>query len=257
MSPRQVAWLDLHGVVNMRDLGGLPVGDGGTVRRGRLIRSDNLQDLTDGDVAALQELGLTDVVDLRSAREIEREGPGPLRTSGRVLHHEHSLIREARSEPGIEQTLLVARERSDARDPAYWTHHYLGYLANRPESVVAALRVIAGAEGATIVHCAAGKDRTGTVVGLALAVAGVPNEVVVEDYVASAERTRQIMDRLSGRPTYRGLFGRPLEEQMPQAASMERLLETIDEQYGGPLAFLAGHGWGDEDTVALRRALVE
>ena len=58
-------------------------------------------------------------------------------------------------------------------DADYWSQHYRRYLALRPDSVVAALRVIADAPGATIVHCAAGKDRTGTVIGLALAVAGV------------------------------------------------------------------------------------
>ena len=61
-------WIELDGVANLRDLGGLPTGDGRTVRSGRLLRSDNLQDLTRADIDRLLELGLTDVIDLRSDR---------------------------------------------------------------------------------------------------------------------------------------------------------------------------------------------
>ena len=76
-------WIELDGVVNMRDLGGLPTRDGRTTREGRLIRSDNLQDLSEGDVRHLVEvLGVTDVVDLRSHVEHEVTGAGPLRISG-------------------------------------------------------------------------------------------------------------------------------------------------------------------------------
>ena len=73
-------WIELDGIVNMRDLGGLPTRDGGHTASGRLIRSDNLQDLTEADVQHLvEELGVTDVVDLRTETELHLEGPGPLR----------------------------------------------------------------------------------------------------------------------------------------------------------------------------------
>ncbi len=73
-------WIELDGIVNMRDLGGLPTRGGGHTASGRLIRSDNLQDLTETDVEHLvEELGVTDVVDLRTGTELHLEGPGPLR----------------------------------------------------------------------------------------------------------------------------------------------------------------------------------
>ena len=73
-------WIELDGLVNMRDLGGLPTRDGGRTASGRLIRSDNLQDLTDADVARLvDELGVSDIIDLRAEVEVHLEGPGPLR----------------------------------------------------------------------------------------------------------------------------------------------------------------------------------
>ena len=87
-------WIELDGVVNMRDVGGLPTRDGRETLPGRLIRSDNLQDLSEGDVRHLvEELGVTDVVDLRSHVEHEVTGAGPLRSTP-LTHHHHSLLRE-------------------------------------------------------------------------------------------------------------------------------------------------------------------
>ena len=71
-------WIDLDGLVNLRDVGGIPTSDGGKIIPGRLLRSDNLQTLTAADVDQLLGLGLTDVIDLRSDYEAEQEGPGPL-----------------------------------------------------------------------------------------------------------------------------------------------------------------------------------
>ena len=73
------AWVDLEGAVNVRDLGGLPVEGGGVTAPGVLVRSDNLQGLTERDIARLvDELGVRVVVDLRTDAELELEGPGPL-----------------------------------------------------------------------------------------------------------------------------------------------------------------------------------
>ena len=71
-------WIDdVDGLVNLRDVGGIPTADGRSIAPGRLLRSDNLQALTESDVEALLARGLTDVVDLRSDYEAEMEGPGP------------------------------------------------------------------------------------------------------------------------------------------------------------------------------------
>ena len=153
----------------MRDLGGLPTTDGAAIRPRRLIRSDNLQDLSPAAVETLvAEIGVTDIVDLRSETELHEEGPGPLFRVTALTHHHHSLLaedgRRATAEEALAMPWTDAGDERD-RDVAYWAGHYLGYLSDRPDSVSAALRVIATSTGATVVHCAAGKDRTGTVVG--------------------------------------------------------------------------------------------
>ena len=70
---------------------------------------------------------------------------------------------------------------------------YLGFLAERADSVLAALRMIAYRDGATVVHCTAGKDRTGTVIALALTEAGVERSAIVADYAASADRYDELL----------------------------------------------------------------
>ncbi len=254
-----IGWIDLEGVVNMRDVGGLPTTDGSRLRRRRLIRSDNLQDLTDADIVHLvEELGVTDVVDLRSNLELHHAGPGPLRRT-RLTHHHHSFLPDDTREVTGEDALVLPwrRDAPVRRDEDHWASHYLGYLSERPDSVAAALEVVATSEGGTIVHCAAGKDRTGTVVGLALDVAGVPAEEIVADYVATSERIERIIARLVDRLPYaESLRGRALDEQVPRPETMERILTVLVERHGGAAGWLVEHGWGEEDVDRLRRSLV-
>lgn len=255
-------WIDLEGLANLRDLGGTPTEDGGSITAGRLLRSDNLQGLTEADVRALLDLGLTDVVDLRSAFEVTSEGPGPLmRESGVTVHH-HSLFRDNL----IDET-DVDGELSDKALPwvdlplsvqvdNYVTSTYLSYLVDRPDSILASLRAIATADGATLVHCAAGKDRTGTVVALALKLAGAETHAVVADYAASTERMQAILDRLMASETYAdNLRGRPLSSHETHAETMNAFLEHVDAEYDGVNGLLAQLGWTDEDSARIRAKL--
>jgi protein-tyrosine phosphatase len=142
------------------------------------------------------------------------------------------------------------------RDDDYWASHYLGYLADRPDSVLGALEVIAQSRGATIVHCAAGKDRTGTVVGLALSVAGVGDEQVVADYVATGERIERVVARLRDRPAYGAVLrDQPMEHHLPKPETMARILTVLTEQYGGAAGWLSEQGWSDQQVEALRTRL--
>jgi protein tyrosine/serine phosphatase len=258
-------WIELDGVANMRDVGGLPTTDGGAIAPRRLLRSDNLQDLTESDIRHLvDELGVTDIVDLRSNVEVRIEGPGPLQVRDLATHHRHSLFRDDEDDVSAEDALVLpwsskAKRRTqpaERRDDDYWASHYLGYLANRPDSVLAALQVIAESRGATIVHCAAGKDRTGTVVGLALSVAGVSDAHVVEDYVATGERIQRVVARLLERPAYgEVLREQTLDHHLPRPETMARILTVLSEQHGGAAGWLVEQGWDDSQVQALRDRL--
>jgi protein tyrosine/serine phosphatase len=275
-------WIDLDGAVNVRDLGGLPIHDGGATRSGQVLRADNLQDLTPGDVRRLvTDLGIRHVVDLRSDPEVSLEGAGPLTRVPAVRVHHLSLFTEGGVFTDVEadrspepdgdrdagrdtgqavdiDAVLPWQARQDSGPEAERSvGHYLAYLADRPDSIVAALRVMAHEDGGSIVHCAAGKDRTGVVCALALEVAGVTREAVVADYVATGERLERVLARLQASTTYAAdLDSRPADSHLPHAYAMEKFLATVDERYGGSLGWLSQHGWTDADTTTLRARLV-
>ena len=259
-NPTPARWIDLAGVANMRDVGGLPTRDGGRIAERRLVRSDNLQTLTDADVRHLLEVvGVSDVIDLRSQKERAYAGPGPLART-RVRHHHHSFLADDRREVTAEEALampwLNADDASEGGD--YWTRHYLSYLRQRPDSVAGALTAVAQAPGATIVHCAAGKDRTGTVVAMALSVAGVPDEEIIADYVRSAERIEAIVARLMTQEPYAQLLPHhSIDDTTPRAETMVSILTALREEYGGSTQWLLAHGWTEDDLARLRARLLD
>ena len=260
-------WIELEGLANLRDVGGMPTSDGGEITAGRLLRSDNLQALTQDDIDRLLRLGLSDVVDLRSEYEVESEGPGPLANHPQVQIHQHSLFREWREGVGEEKPDTRPEELPDEAlpwvdlAPSVQVDHpvasfYLSYLVDRPDSIVASLRHIGEADGATLVHCAAGKDRTGTVVALALSVAGADREAIVADYAASTERVEAIVERLLGSRTYaENLRDRPMSSHITHPETMQTFLTYVDGEYGGVEPLLARMGWTDADSDRLRAKL--
>ncbi len=262
-------WIELSGANNVRDVGGLPTEDGREVRRGRLIRSDSLQDLSAGDVRRLvDDLRVRAVADLRTGVEVRGEGPTPMDRERLVDVRHYSLFPEP-------DDAVAAADTPDGPVVLPWQDRdkemtdddrrrgvsgiYLRYLDDRADSVLAALRLIAGTEGATIVHCAAGKDRTGVVVAIALAEVGVRRDAIVADYELSAERVEAIIARLVARRTYAtDLVGdEPVDKHKPKAVTMERLLTALDERHGGVPAWLRANGWTEQDAAALRRKLLD
>lgn len=255
-----VRWIELEGAVNVRDVGGLPTHEGGATAAGRLLRADNLQGLSAADVVKLvDEHRVTTVVDLRSAHEVRAEGPGPLRAVSAVHHAHHSVIPDFGTATDVTaDALLVRRERIRARYPDdFVCGVYLSYVEDRPDSIVAALREVSSADGAALIHCAAGKDRTGVVTAIALTAVGVLRDAVVADYVATGERIAAIVDRLRASPTYAEDLKRiPPEAHIPRAESMVSFLDEFDIRYGGADSWLTEHGFTADDLERLRATLL-
>jgi len=275
-STRTDRWLHLDGTTNTRDLGGLPTTDGGTTAFGRVLRSDNLQTLSAADARTLvEEVGLTEVVDLRTTAEILMEGRSPLRDVETVAHRHFTLLPER----GVHTDVFAVEEDDGqlrAELPEGWlesllprqvapgdegeppaVRSYLGYLTDGADNVLAAVRSLAtGGPGAAVVHCAAGKDRTGVVCALALAVAGVEPEAIIADYAQTAEVIDALVAKLAASPTYaEDMTNRDISTHTPRADSMRRVLEVLDERWGGPVGWLEQHGFGADEQAALRARL--
>jgi hypothetical protein len=257
-------WIDLEGAVNARDLGGVPLAGGGAVAPGRLLRSDNLQDLSPADVVHLvEDHGLRAVVDLRTIVEVRLEGPGPLHADDRVVVEHRSLYPEAGEHTDVVDAdtitpwqMGIGGSPIPGESPTVQT--YMGYLEHRPDSVVGALRTIAAPPlgGAALIHCAAGKDRTGIVVAVALEIAGAHRDAVIADYALTAERIEAIVARLAASPTYAAdVVGHDPDRHAPRPESMRRILELLDERHGGAAGWGADHGMERDELAALRARL--
>ncbi len=255
----RVAWLKLDGAVNVRDLGGLQAGEGLAVAGHRLLRGDDLSDLSPSDMDLLVgEIGLTTVIDLRSPAELRARGPGPLAMADGVRYVQHSLLPELGIATHVADAMSARIDRAFARYPAdVRCGLYLGYLVERPAEVAAALRDMARAGGPVMVHCAAGKDRTGVIVAMALTVAGVGRDAVIADYAATAERIGPLMDRMRGAEAYAaGVDREPAGQHVPRAETMAAFLTEVESRYGGMPEWLSAHGFGAADVRLLRSELL-
>ena len=224
---------------NVRDLGGLPTRDGQSTRWRSLVRSDNLTQLTPAGLQALHDYGVETVLDLRWAEERARFPSGyQPGANGRRLRHVSLL--------GDDPASWTERSRS-----APWEQWNRAVLDHAQPEMAAALRVIVDAPGTVLFHCHAGKDRTGLIAALLLALADVEPDAIADDYALSAENLRAAW--LAGQP----------EEKWPEIiASLscppERIhaaLAHVDERYGGPAGYAAAIGLSEAETRLLRARL--
>jgi protein-tyrosine phosphatase len=230
-------WIELAGAHNVRDVGGLPA-ERGRVRAGVLLRGDSLDNVTAEDIAHLTEsVGLRGIVDLRAPFETPR-APGWSTSFGITWWHEPLLDLTGLTNP------TVMREQAG--------YDYAKLYGLLLESAGPGLARILGylVSGSTpaLVHCAAGKDRTGVTVALLLTVAGVQREAIVADYLATAERIEIIRAALASRPEYQHLrelvAARPSPQALPMVdpAAIGGVLDFLDATPGGAAGFLLSHG---------------
>jgi protein tyrosine/serine phosphatase len=246
LGPAPERRIGLSGPVNFRDLGGYDTVDGRRVRWRRLFRSDSLSPVTVDDARLLtEELGLLAVVDLRTGRELEREGRGGL--ADVALHYHHvPLIEEVETDPDGPWE----RSLKDA---------YARLLDGSAGRISAALGAIASevAEHPTVFHCTAGKDRTGIVAALVLALLGVSDEDIVTDYVLTQDVMPEMLERFPRR-MLRNSVGRPYPSPImrAEADTMRHTLAVLAEDYGSAAGWLERAAVDPTVVTKLRTALL-
>ncbi|WP_329484645.1 tyrosine-protein phosphatase [Kribbella sp. NBC_01484] len=230
--------LDWPGCRNARDVGGLPTADGRTIREGVLIRSESLQYLTPHGVDAVRRSGVSRILDLRGDGEV---ATAPTPFTGTPLAVRQPLQDPA--DPDHGQPTIVAA--------CTWM------LDRRPELFAAAVKAIADEpDGAVVVHCHGGKDRTGMVVALALSIAGVPEDEIVADYFRTQERLSPWLEEQLAAEPDTALHPEMIEFRDTRAESLVAILRHLDEKYGGPEAYLRHGGLTTAELAKLRTRLV-
>lgn len=234
-------------LANFRDLDGLPTVDGGRIASGRLLRSSDPTCLEPQAVRAqLAESGARHVIDLRRAAEVSQRGCDHLWSTGEVIHHHICLM---------DDTVQVdpAVDGASAQALGAW---YARVVEQRRDVVAALARLVSvTAEDGVLIHCSAGKDRTGVVVAVLLDLVGVADQHIVADYHRTRREMTGVLAALGhegagARSAVAGIFDAPAE-------AMETMLIHLRAVHGSLAALLAGAGLGERDRARLRAALVD
>jgi protein-tyrosine phosphatase len=234
-----VTILEVEGVSNVRDVGGIPA-KGGRIRSGVLLRSGQLSGATTTGAAALRA-NVQHIVDLRDGEEVAAE---PTEIEGPDTTH---------------LPLFLGSVRSFFEADTSLEDLYLHLLEESGERLVEAIRIIAAGER-TLVHCTVGKDRTGVTVALALSAVGADREAVIADYALTesqlpVQRTQRIAEYLRTQHP-EAVHAVALATQSP-APVMRRLLQQVDERWGSAAGYLRAQGMTESELAALSAALVE
>jgi protein-tyrosine phosphatase len=248
IDPRELRRLDLEGPVNFRDLGGYATGDGRTVRRRHLFRSDALHRLTAADIDRVHALGVTTIIDFRTTHEVESNG----REAFDILRAEHLHL------PTFDTTRPLMEDDEILRTLVTAPDAYLSMMRNGAVSYAGALRRVAASEDPVVFFCAAGKDRTGVFAAMVLGLLGVADADIVADYALTGE----VIERIHAR---RGLedprveaasarIGQDLHNAYPE--SMAATIERVHGEWGDWAGYADAIGVGPDVRAQLESRLL-
>lgn len=237
--------IPVPGTYNFRDVGGYPV-DGGSVRSGKLFRADALGRIGEAGKQTLRELGVRIVIDLRDDFEVN------------VLPDDLA---------GLDVTVLrlpvfEGSGASQSTIGATLVDLYEKILLQHRDVVVRALREIADTgDEPVVVHCTAGKDRTGIVVALALLAVGVDRETVLDDYTATqANLAGEWLEGMLALVRSHGVEVTPdlrvIMGGSPREA-LDAVLDLLDRDFGGARGYLLDAGLDEVELAKLRSVLVQ
>lgn len=253
---REITW---EGFYNARDLGGLPTRDGRLTRPGALIRSADLRFVTDAGWRAAYDAGVRTVIDLRNDDEIYSWSGSGLTARAGSAH-----FAPTGSGPFVPLGMQWVHVPLDGvEDTDFWRYlnderlngtplYFRPFLQRKPDRCAAAVRAVARAQpGGVIFHCGAGRDRTGLLTLLLLALVGVDPEAIASDYELSTERLGALFAAM-GREDQGPMIEKILADKGTTAR--EALLATLDGFDAE--AYLLAAGVSSDDLVAIRSRLL-
>lgn len=226
--------IPLSATLNTRDLGGYPAAGGKVTQFGRAIRSDIPSTLSAEDTSLLQRIGVTDAIDLRSDEETILQ---PSAFEGSTDFHYHRCP--------------FAIGNQDPGSPAGVAPLYMR-IVNDFSMMQRIMQLIARARGGVLIHCAAGKDRTGVVAALLLLTADVDRRDILADYQLSATYRQPVLRRLfkqqPGLPAYIG---------RTDIDYMDDMLNRFFQNYGSIDNYLATISVRKQESRKLKAKLIE
>lgn len=238
-----------QGSFNFRDIGGYPTKDGRSVRWGLYYRAGRQDRMTSEDLKQYQALGVKTQIDLRKPEEINEQGRGPLESMG-ASYHNLAVIPDG----GTDQLSRLVGDTgiSGAR--------YLGYLEFGPEPWLRMFDLFAQASNHPIVlHCTAGKDRTGVSTAFLLSVLGVDRALIEADYIlTNRDVSRQVdfVERTVGLPEGMDREALTHAAGVPETAIGD-FLDGLDQKWGGALGYLTEIGISESQMNQVREHFLQ
>ena len=238
-----------EGCFNFRDIGGYHNQDGQKVKNGLYFRAGRQDRMTDKDLAQLSELNISTQIDLRKQEEVLDQGRGPLEAMG-ANYINIAVIPEGGSD---KLNKLVG-------DTGISGKRYLGYLEFGPTSWLRLFGILADGENLPVLlHCTAGKDRTGVSTAFLLSVLGVSRDVIESDYLLTNLDTERQADFIESTVGYPEGYDR---EKMitlagvPQDA-MKDFLDGVESKWGSIVEYLEKIGITQDQMNKIRDNFLE
>ena len=231
--------IKIDGIFNARDLGGMKTKDGLTIMPGRLIRSDNLSDLTtEGEEVLLKEYKLARIVDLRTENELMEQAPRKIEgadwihlpllkgDSAKRSNAQAEVNESEESELTLAQIFKISIAQMNYDVPSAITNMYKSLLDSdysRGQVKRFFELLLENQEGSTLWHCTAGKDRTGFLTVLILELFGVDRKIIEEDFLLSGENLK---------PQTEGILAEIKKEtEDPVLLGQVRILNSVLPEY--------------------------
>ena len=238
-----------EGCFNFRDIGGYKNQDGMRVKKGLYFRTGRQDRMTERDLAQLLDLKISTQIDLRKPDEVLDQGKGPLVTMG-ANYINIAVIPEGGSD---QLSKLVG-------DTGISGKRYLGYLEFGPTSWLRLFGILAEQENLPVVlHCTAGKDRTGVSTAFLLSVLGVSRDVIEADYLLTnldTERQADFIERTVGYPEGYDRKSMIAAAGVPEDA-MSDFLDGVESKWGSVIEYLEKIGISREQMEKVRNNFLE
>ncbi|MEX1669363.1 tyrosine-protein phosphatase [Zhongshania guokunii] len=255
---RKLTFDNMH---NFRELGGYTTTDGMQIKWGMVYRADKLAGLSEQDQYFLERLKLRKIIDFRSDEE-RFEAPHTLLANSAIEIAPHPVTVEAAQIEKV--TARLVEENVNAEDMALFLIEANREMIERFTPVYKKWLHSLLEDGSfpQVFHCTAGKDRTGLAAALLMRILGVPNELIMQDYLATNHYTAKRVERIVhhviettlhqiNQDVVRTLF-------KVQTRFLNEAFLTIDEEYGDFATYLeTGLGFGEAQCARLRELLLE
>ena len=251
----------LEGAQNFRDIGGYATEDGHHVRWGLFYRADSLGSLTDADLTRVHELGIKLVCDFRSAEE-KAEDPDRLPAADPPEHLDLPILDESFSPSAFREKITSGQLGDTDLRQMLIEGNRLFATRYAPRYAAMFERLTDSANLPAVVHCTAGKDRTGFAAAMVLRTLGVPEETVYEDFLLTNHYTADEIERTLWIIRFASLFRTDPEQVRPvlgvERAYLEAAFDAIEENYGSFEVYRReALGLDDAETAAFRQLALD